>query len=315
MNIKYLVTLLILLLAVFIAGCKEEEVVPIEAFIGGSQGLILEFIENAPPTEVFDIESPFDISVKIENVGEWDIDNPADATVTISGFDAIDFGKSLQFLTKDAAVPMKGNHPDPLGGIISGSVDVINFEGFQYQERVLGKTDFRIRAEVCYEYGTKVNSRICILDDLLGVTRRGGELPICNPRGDKGIENSGAPVQVTSLVQNVFSSDRIGITFRVQHVGTGSVYQRGTECGTELAKQNKVYVKVNSGIPGLLCSGIGGGTSEGYVTLYNGQRDITCTTPQLSTPRGNFEKPINIELRYGYRQYIDQTLTVRQAGS
>lgn len=317
MDKRCVAVLFILTLAIFISGCGEtvEEKKPIEAFIGGTQGLNLGFLENAPPAEVFDFESPFDIIVKLENAGEWDINSPADATVTISGIDPVDFGKTLGFLAKDSTSSMKGKHADPAGGIIEGAIDAVDFLGFQYTGTVAGRADFNIRAEACYEYGTNVNSRICVLDDLIGITRRSGETPVCEPRSEKTVDNSGAPVHVTSFVENVFSNDRIGITFRIQHVGTGAVYQLGTECGKELAKQNKVYVKVSTGIAGLVCSGIGGGTNEGYVTLYNGQRDITCTTPQLPVARGNFEKPINIELRYGYKQYIDKILTVRHAGS
>ncbi|MBW2993751.1 hypothetical protein KY317_04215 [Candidatus Woesearchaeota archaeon] len=316
MNKKIFTVLLILILAVFITGCKEEEVEEeFEAFVGGSDGLVLEFIENAPPSEVFDFESMFDMSIKIENIGEWDIENPADLTITISGIDPSDFGKNLAFLSKDSAIPMAGKHPDPAGGVLQGTIDVIDFPGFQYTDTITGKADFNIRASACYEYGTKINSKICVLEDLIGITRRSGETPVCEPQGEKDVENSGAPVHVVSLTENVFSNDRIGITFRIQHVGTGAVYQTGSECGTELAKQNKVYARVNTGISGITCSGIAGGTTEGYVTLYNGQRDITCTTPQLPAARGDYEKPISIELRYGYREYIDKVLTVRHAGS
>ena len=146
MNKRYVVLFLLAVsLAVLISGCgeKEEEFL-IEAFIGGSQGMVIEFLENAPPAEVFDLESPFDVSIKLENIGEWDIENPEDVTVTISGIDPVDFGKDLAFLTRDVTLNMKGRHPDPLGGIIQGTIDVVDFQGLQYQESVIGKVDFGI---------------------------------------------------------------------------------------------------------------------------------------------------------------------------
>ena len=52
----------------------------------------MEFVEGAPPAEVFD-EGRFDFSVNIkaENKGEWDIQNPSDLTITLTGVDPADF--------------------------------------------------------------------------------------------------------------------------------------------------------------------------------------------------------------------------------
>jgi hypothetical protein len=311
---KYLIVL-ILIGALFIFGCAEEEV-PIEtgAFIGGSQGLVMSFTEGAPPDAVYDRDFPFDISLKLENVGEWSIVNVVDTTVSIIGIDPTDFGKSLVDLKKDSTVPMLGKRLDQQGNVQQGTITNIDFQNFQYRGAVVGRVDFVLRADVCYEYGTRVNTKICVLDDLLGVSRAAGEAPVCEPSETKPFENSGAPVKVTSVKETATGMDRITVTFDITHVGSGTIFRRNTECNPVIADKDKVYFKVNTGLPGLSCSGIEGGGSEGFVTLYGSSRQIICTQ-QLPAPRGDYEKQITAELTYGYREYIDKTLTVKQTGS
>lgn len=315
MDKKYFLAL-VLIGTLFIFGCAEEEV-EIEvgkAFVGGMQGLEISFTEGAPPDVVYDMNFPFSINVRLENVGEWDIVNAADTTVSIIGIDPSDFGVTLADLKKDSTVPLLGKRLDQLGNVVRGSIANIDFPNLQYQQPVVGKVDFILRADVCYEYGTKANTKICVLEDLLGVTRAIDEASVCEPNEDKPFENSGAPVQITSVRETATGVDRISVMFEISHVGDGVVFRRDTECDPSIANKDKVYVKIDTGLPGLSCSGIEGGGDEGFVTLYGGKRQIICTQ-QLPTPRGNYEKPITAELTYGYRQHIDKTLSVRQSGS
>ena len=308
--------LLIITAVVLIAGCApEEEPVAegVKAFIGGDNGLDIQFSEGAPPDVVYDKDFPFDINIKIENAGEWDIENSDDATITIIGIEPESFGKTLSQLNKDSDVSLNGAGYDPQGNVIQGTITNINFPNFQYQEEIVGSIELPIVARVCYEYGTRINTKICVLEDLLGTTRRTGEEPVCDPNENKAFENSGAPVHITSFKESVVAVDRISFTFTVSHVGEGSVSRMDTECSTTIADKDKIYIKVNTGLPGLTCSGIEGGGSEGYTTLFSGARTVICTQP-LSTPRGDFEKPISIELQYAYTQHIGETLTVVHVG-
>lgn len=314
---KYLYAILIICILFFVFGCDEEEEekrAPTEkAFIGGSRGLDLSFTEGAPPDEVFDVNFPFSINVKLENVGEWDINNPEDVTLSIIGIDPEDFGKTATFLVKNSPVPMLGAKLDPQGNVIQGAITNLDFPDLQYVSTVAGKVQFIIRASACYEYGTKANTKMCILEDLLGVTRKSIAEAVCNPNEPKSYENSGAPVKVSNVKQTVMGTDRISLSFEIEHSGQGIVFRKGTECSTAIADKDRVYVKVDTGEPGIQCSGIGGGSGEGYTQLFSGKRSIICTQ-QLQTARGDFEKPITIILEYGYRQHMDKQLTVKHAG-
>ncbi|MBW2977255.1 hypothetical protein KY331_00260 [Candidatus Woesearchaeota archaeon] len=313
---KYLYAILIIGILFFVFGCEQEEKETVsigKAFIGGANGLDLSFTEGAPPDEVFDVNFPFSINVKLENVGEWDITNPNDMTLSIIGIDPGDFGKTPAFLVQDNSVPMRGAKLDPQGNLIQGTITNLDFTDLQYASTVTGKVQFVIRASACYEYGTRVNTKVCILEDLLGITRKSIEEAVCNPNEAKDYENSGAPVQVSNVKQTVMGTDRISLAFDVEHVGTGTIFRKDTECSTTIADKDKVYVKVDTGDPNIKCSGLEGSLAEGFTTLFSGKRAIICTQ-QLPTPRGDFEKPITITLEYGYRQHIDKQLTVKHAG-
>jgi hypothetical protein len=315
---KYLYAILIICILFFVFGCEKQgeggpSVQIKKAFIGGTRGLDISFTESAPPDEVFDTNFPFSINIKLENVGEWDIMNPSDTTLSIVGIDPADFGKTSEFLIKNSPVPMMGAKLDPQGNRITGTIANIDFPDLQYVSTVAGKVQFVLRASACYEYGTKVNTKICILDDLLGITRKGIEEAVCNPNEPKAFENSGAPVQVNNIKETVMGTDRVSLSFDIEHVGSGDVFKKATECSATIADKDKVYVKVSTGEPGVQCSGIDGGGAEGYTTLFSGKRSIICTQ-QLPSPRGDFEKSITINLEYGYRQYVDTQLTVKHAG-
>lgn len=304
------ILVLILVMIFLITGCTDDDSdAPKRSFIGGDKGITFEFLEESPPDEVYDKEYPFSISVKLENEGEWDIDSREDVTLTVSGIDPLDFSKTKAELTKDVAGSMRSAYKDPNGDIVRGTIDTVDFRDLQYVPSVTSDTRFPVRVDLCYDYGTYANSKLCILDDLIGA-REDLEDAVCNPNENKQVENSGAPVQITSLKESVVSSDRISFSFVIKHVGTGIVTEKDTECETRIGKRDRIFVKVDTGIEGLTCSGIESGSDQGYVTLYSNERTVVCTQ-QLPSDRGDYEKSISFELQYGYKEHIDKTLTIK----
>jgi len=96
--------IIILIISLFLVGCasQEEEVDEQNAqsaFIGGTDGLKLSFIQNAPPSDVFAAETDdngnvvstngFNVNVKIENVGETQV---GEYSVSLTGINPGDFG-------------------------------------------------------------------------------------------------------------------------------------------------------------------------------------------------------------------------------
>lgn len=137
MKIKHILIFLMLsFLLVFAYGCNKIEggkKTTTGAFIGGTQGLSLDFLSGAPPESVFDTNNPFAINVKIKNIGEWDI--PRDkATITVTGINPNDFGVTPSDLSKNPTEDLTGSKKDPSGNIIEGTTTNLEYDNLQYQE-------------------------------------------------------------------------------------------------------------------------------------------------------------------------------------
>lgn len=313
---KELIALFVVFLLLILAGCKDKEDVTTvtgKAFVGGSQGLELSFLSGMPPSEVFDTDNPFQVGVKVENKGEHDI-SANEAVVSITGIYPSDFGVSAPDLTKSPEDDLKGVSIDGAGNVVSGDYTTIDFPEMNYVSIVAGSVPFTIKANVCYEYGTRSQGKLCLKKDLRGVT---GEAGVCNPDRQVPAENSGAPVQIANFRQNVAGSNKIDFFFTIRKAGgaADTLHKKGTSCGSEIADRDIVYIEVSETKLGdLKCSGLKDGTpTSGYVTLFNNEREIRCSQTIEIDNLDDFEKVVEISLEYGYKQFIDKQLTVKHA--
>ncbi|MBN2420918.1 hypothetical protein JXB27_01410 [Candidatus Woesearchaeota archaeon] len=305
------------ILLLVVVGCSETEETATfkgKAFVGGSEGLALSFLPGQPPSEVFDTDNPFQIAVRLENRGEYDIESAGNVIVSITGVNPSNFGVSSSQLTKQSPDPLDGVRIDSSGNKISGDDVVVDFPEMNYFSEIQGSVDFTVRANACYEYGTKAQAKLCIKEDLRGTT---GEAGVCNPDRIVPIENSGAPVQITNMEQNVAGSNKIDFFFTIKKVGSASdsLHKTGTVCGTEVSSRDVVYIDVEDTRLGTLtCSGLTGGTATaGYVTLYSDAREVRCTQVIDESNMIDAEVPLSIDVKYGYKQYVDTQLIVKHA--
>lgn len=313
-NIVALIAATVLILA--FSGCSTTESTgptgeKLKAFIGGTNGVTLSFAPGTPPPEVFDKgEFPFDVSIILKNQGEADVAQ-GDYFVRLSGIDPADFSKSSADFTIHPDEDLDGMRKDPEGNIIEGSEVYVDFSGLNYQDELSGNSQFNIRADVCYKYQTVVNSKLCVKEDMLDTE----DNAVCTITESKQIQNSGAPVQITSFEQTVAGRDKIAFTFEISHVGSGSVHQTNSDCSTETVDENRVYVEVNTGLSGeLSCSGLGsGGSYSGEVVLYEGKRTVRCT--QIVDTTADFEKITEIKLTYDYKDDVSSQVLVKHSPS
>ena len=329
-NFNILVVLASVILLIGASGCEQTEDKKSSTSTGGttdsfigkvSEGLDIKFMGGAPPTEVYDSNYEFGINIRLENIGEYNI-NDEKAKVKIIGIDPVDFGKESKDFTQSVKGGLISARKDPQGNDVAGGITNIDFAGLQ-AKNVTGNVPYTIRAEICYPYGTKTVSQVCILEDLLGTTRKAGEEPFCKPTGDRTYENSGAPVQVTAVKQSATAKDKVSISFDIEHQAKGLIYGLGTDCNSVLSNKNKVRVKVKTGMNDLECSGLGKAdptTKEvvGSVTLYGEggkeKRTIVCTQSLPDGTRVDSEKQVMINLEYDYQYHVDTQLVVKHTG-
>ncbi|HLC65999.1 MAG TPA: hypothetical protein VJI46_07815 [Candidatus Nanoarchaeia archaeon] len=295
-----------------VVGCTQETG-PSTAtpFIGGSIGLLIDFVEQAPPPEVFDGgDFAFDVEVDLKNVGETFVEK-GDVTVQIIGIDPAEFSTTASALKKSPEEDLDPTKKDPDGAIIEGTETFVAFPDLNHEEELSGNTPFTFRANVCYKYQTVANAMMCIKEDLLDTS----DTSVCIVNEDKTAFNSGAPVAVTSFKEQASGRDKVSFLFTVEHIGSGDVFKIGQDCDdTVRANENRVLVNVDSGISGLSCSGLSDGTAtSGYVTLYSGRRVVRCT--QELADRTDYEKPVVITLDYDYEEFVEKGVLVKHVST
>lgn len=303
----------ILLLAFLVVGCQAgtKKQVALEApFIGGSQGLLLDFQDLRK--DVFDGgRDPFDVIVKLENKGEALV-KKEDVRVKLSGINPAEFSKSELDLMMNAPDDVIEMRKDPQGGTLPGQQVFVEFVGLNHKGVISGASaQFPLRADVCYLYRTRTVSELCVRENLL-TPRTGG---ICEINEEKKTFNSGAPVQVMNFKEATRAKDKVGFTFEIKNVGTGNVFQRNSVCNREDRKnENRVYVIVETGLSGLQCTGLetAGRGAEGFVTLYGGSKIVSCS--QSISSRSDYEQLVNVETIYDYEESIQSAVTVKSSG-
>ena len=304
------IILVLIGIMILLVGCESSsDAGPTsDTFIGGTDALEFDFMEETPPAEVYDNgQQPFEVTVNVENKGEYDVDKE-DIKIKLTGFYPGDFNSPTTELSPEE--DLDKSYIDPDGEVQRGTITYVNFDGFNFMGSLAGNNKYTIRADVCYKYGTKAQADLCVLEDL---TPDVDEDPVCDVDETKSIASSSAPVQVENLRQEISGTRKIKFTFDIVHRGNGLVSKLGSDCSTDLLIKNKVWVEVDSGLAGLKCSGLTDGSdTTGYITLYGSvdQRKVTCNQ-DVSGESGDFEKKVNVLLTYDYKEHEERTVLVK----
>ncbi len=306
----------------FTVGCGGKEPIKkgVSPFVGGKVALEGEFMEGAPPDEIYDQgSSSFAIGLKLKNVGEHLIE-AGDGYIEILGINARDFDKTSQADLKKDLPGIRGARKSTDGTTLEGDAAFVDFADLRYTPDLKGNTDFKFRANLCYDYKTSVSSKICINKNPLGNV---GEA-ICKVTDEKEVENSGGPIHITKLKESPLGENKVQLLFEIEHEGDNDdmFYRLGTDCNDALTNPDKykVFVKVTSDVNGEFpkCSGLeqaNSAGSEGYVTLFNGQKRAVSCTLDLSNVDSVFEELFTAELSYRYHQYFEKTIEIQDVSA
>lgn len=322
MNIKIVPIAFILALLVFASGCGENTENPAggstttKRFIGGTDGLVLEFLDGAPPAETYDGgNNNFGIAVKVENKGESAV-TTQQAKLKLTGFLPSDFGVTAQDMEEVLTTDLNGMDVDPQGNTLVGGTDVVSFgDTFDHDGVLSGNTPYSVQASICYQYTTKASATLCVEEDLLDPDSKGA---VCEAENSAITPDvSGGPVQLEeTMTESVIGQNRISFTFTVKKATEeGELFSPNSgACVEESQYEDTVYVVVNTGMAGeLSCTGLSGqngqGTDSGSVKLFSGSRQIICQ--QELTDLGDYTKEANIDITYDYRQYASTEILVR----
>lgn len=328
---KYLAILAII--GIFLTACTGNTGPTNNApFIGGSEGLSMDFVGGAPPDEIFDeSQMPFSVNIVVENVGESKI-AANDAFARLVGVNGATFGV-------DDLTDLHDYMDDNLRGaakLIDGTSvpgDITSFiippgdKLLKYVPNLLGTDEIVLRAELCYKYQTRSTTQICIKDQTLDTLNND---KICSVNELKNPQNWGAPIHISELQEFPQGKNNIGVKFKIEHVGTGLFFDKNDfgkgpklACDDSITNmdENVVWVAVKfQDIPGastpqITCPLLGAGNPPyGKIILFQGQpREITCTIKGDPGKRRIYQSLLEVDLDYTYLNYIEKPLIIRDA--
>ncbi|MFH1917131.1 MAG: hypothetical protein ABIJ21_07765 [Nanoarchaeota archaeon] len=324
--------LILVLIGLVVTACQDgQQVMTNNPFIGGAEGLSMDFADGAPPDEIYDSgQFPFSVNVVVENVGENTV-LAEEAFVRLIGINPSTFNVTpadmhmyLDDNLRSAAKLIDGSS---VPGDITTFVIPPDDPPLLYKPNLLGTDEIILRAELCYKYMTKSTTQICIKDQTLDTLNND---KICSVNEMKYPQNWGAPIHISEVREFPQGKNNIGITFKIEHVGTGLFFDKNDFAkGYDLAcddsitnpNENRLWVKVHFGgesdPPQITCPLLKKGSPPyGDIVMFQGQpREITCTIKGDKDGRKIYQGLLSIDLEYTYLNYIEKPVIVRDVST
>jgi len=303
--------ILVLFFVVFLSTCqqgvqpKDSQIV---STISGSEGLRVNFLENLPPSRLFDNEQ-FNAVVQVENRGASPVGGPGDK-VYISGFDP---SKISGVSTFGAQIPpLRGRDPHVPEQI---DLNTVSFKGIVGLLKNTGivQLPVRILLTACYSYESLASPQVCIDPNPFSPNLK---QKVCTAQPVSG-GTQGAPVAISS-VDVLPSPGNTKFKIYVNNVGGGRVFKSGlgalAKCspfsGDWLTFNELDYVEVED----VIVSDVSIKNSckpldNNNLRLTNGQGVFWC---EFNRIRGTsaYQTPIIIKLRYGYETTLIKNLDI-----
>jgi len=320
---KAYVMIAVIALAMLLSGCQtgnDSVGNNWKTFIGGTEGVQAHFDIDTPPDEL-NIGDEFNTVVVLENMGEHTV--PANEYfVRIMGVSPEAFGTTASALIvrgSDVGEDLQANEMNPDTGETIESYPVyltIPQSGMmRYSEGIAGNMDFTFQAEICYQYQTVANGKLCVKRDLT----KSSDTNVCTISGPQMITSSGAPVQITNLREFSGGREAVRFGFTVVAANTGGkISAPGSDCSIARTDENKIHVTISTGLSGLRCNGLldqtneRDGTVSGVVALSSGSRQIMCTQNLEGHHESDYVKIIEITADYDYDQTIQKKVLMKR---
>jgi hypothetical protein len=311
MKTRGYVLLFVLMLSLLgVEGCPEEKTSgDLGAYIGGTNGMDISFVDEEPPMQVLDQDDPFYITLLVENMGEYTIPS-GKIIATLSGVSKEAF--NINSLSIKSSSDLFGK--TKIGEeVIEGGLEELQFSQAEHKYDLPADFSTQLRADVCYLYKTNSLAKLCLKknpiqrnqDDVCFVTNENVE-----------IENSGSPLQISD-VKTRAGSKSVTLTFVVENKGSGNVYEENSFSSNCILKQDKkdkisVEIKTRTAKLPIQC-GVLEDSNKGVVRLINDRKTISCNIMTTSLQDTAFEEPVEIILDFFYKEAIGKTFTVVNA--
>jgi hypothetical protein len=339
MKTKFLMVFMVLVSFLFFTSCGGDSgnvETNFKPYVGGDKGVTMAFIPGMPsdvPGAILDNgEAPFAIGLMLKNEGEFNINAESDngfLQVELIGIQPNYFNIVANDLTQTLDEDLPGARLNVDGTIQQGEFVDIEFPEMSYIENTFGDLPIPFQVNLCYDYGTKSSTRICVADDVNKALVDTNYRSICEINSARTTINSGAPLQVMNLRQSPLGGSKISVVFDVKRVGLGNVFLYNSNNGCDSSSKNtdkdKVIVEVS--LPDvsdatLECTGF---ESTGEGKKVRRTYKISKETGGVGTFNckviGNEDSDrislevLTIDLYYRYNEQLQKEILVKDSGS
>jgi hypothetical protein len=326
---KKLILIILVLSLLVLAGCRglsRDRPITDADVRKGREGLVMDFIENAPPESVFEgskeTSSVFPIAVELQNKGASDIEKG----LLVFGFEKtyVDVvsgdDERQEFNIKGKSV----FNPNGDEGFITINAQAKKIGG---QSETHPST---ILATACYLYKTVFGSSACIDTDIYGI-RRGEK--VCDIEDLTFGGGQGAPVVITKIETRMLpdvDENRVKPHFIIQmrNMGKGEVispekdeenpdryiYENAcTSKSLDYKDFNTLIIKASLSGTNLNCKVSEEDSESAIIRLRDKEDLVRCTLEEpIGIDRGAYVAPLKIELEYGYTFTVSKDIIIEK---
>lgn len=315
----YMRKIIFVLILAFLISCGAAGCVtrpgPVDIDIyKGSDGIVMEFLPNAPPNSAFE-DSEFQIAVEISNEGAYDvIDGYLVLNLELAYMELFDWEWEEPITTisnNQANFDLEGKSEfNVFGerGIIRARI------GTKSIEELIESHTTTVSLTTCYGYKTKANPSLCIDPDIFDLRKN----KACTVK-DVSLQDQGAPVAVTKIeVKMIGHEDKIEPQFLIYIVnkGNGQIIEKDSVervCSAgALARDvfNTIHIKAVLSNRELECA-------PNPIKLTATKRYVKCSAKERDwIDKGElaYTSVLNIELDYGYTSTIAKEVKIEKIG-
>ncbi len=275
----------------------------------GKDGLILEFVQGAPPTRVYSGER-FEVHTTLKNVGAYNINGTERAKLTI-GYDPFTFLSSEKY-NENLYQTLYGKNSDNPAGDWNEFV----LERF-YANNLFGNFERRpsnIYVKLCYPYQTTFVEEVC-MD--MSFDQENLREQVCEAKALKFNDGQGAPVAVTKITPRMVPFDSYiqpEYEIEVTNLGEGIVFEPlmkfegNYEVCHENAALNVIDLKAELMGEEMECI-------PENITLIDGVGTASCRfkSNTILKTSSNFYSSLHIYLNYNYEStYVKEMEVTRR---
>jgi len=309
---KLLLSILLISLLLVAACTTGTKKTPTSGFVGGKDGIVSKItVESSSDNNqvLDDNKETFNINVNLENKGEYSV-KEGEAMVTLDGINYNAF--QIPNPTKLNEVPLEKLRKE------ADKVSAASQTIIQYDARYLPNEDadrtLDLAANVCYKYETISRVKdLCLRKQVTGVPST-----TCKVDEAKVSENSGAPLQVTTLVKRPAGENKISVYIEAMNNGKGILYSKdylaNGKCVDNDKEKNKVYAKVEltefqNSASFIKCSSMT--NNEGQLNVIQNKVSLSCTIDTSSMQDNAIETPLRVTFNYVYKDGITTQLKIK----